>query len=460
MKGKLSNNTQKVPEIKSNNPHGELSNMIKNICNITNDSSDNKLNHDANHCDANHCDVNHHDTIHDVNHDATHDVNNDDSKTVKNKIRNKKIKKKKEQYTRDSSGNIIVCIGITSTYNKCSNYATNNTPYCDSHHYFVNFTTLQIELIKIKNEDCKKCRQCVKFHFGTTSTCAPCLAYKAEQKQLIDADIPPSRDNKCIDIDRNGNPCRNYKKNNTDYCGYHQDQVDLTQEEKDKQVKCSGCNKKKDCKGNDTCESCINRPVKRAELLKKNKQDNSLKNTNDTLEENIQTNTLKNINDTLEENIQTNTSCSNINDIKCKGNTQTNTPCNYTPLKDEEYCGKHINHAKYLEQAKITNTKLCANIGHNVDCQKYLPLNYSFTSCQNCRDQEITKTKNTRNNILNNNNIIINDPNNTEKIIRCTECPIQFKYGSTVTARGKFSMKCSSCFIKQQNLESNRSRNK
>ncbi len=219
---------------------------------------------------------------------------------------------------------------------------------------------------------------------------------------------------KCEWLDSGGNNCRNYQINETKFCKRHEKYINCAPEEITGIKTCSRCKIQKDCGPYAYCKEC----KLEVDLLNKKRYANAQ---------------------------------------KCSGNTQTNTLCTNEVIKDENYCGKHITHAKQLEIAKKNNQKLCASIGHNENCQQFLPLNFEFISCNNCRNKEINRVKNKRNEILEKNKKIINDPINIDKIIMCLTCKkTTFKYGSIITKKGDFSMKCQLCFEKQTKNENNR----
>jgi hypothetical protein len=144
----------------------------------------------------------------------------------------------------------------------------------------------------------------------------------------------------------------------------------------------------------------------------------------------------------------------------CKGNMKTGESCNNHSLENSEYCGLHDDVAKEIAKANANNTKICASYGHNKNCEKQLPINSSFKICQSCRDGEKTRVNKNRNSIVDKNNLIINNVNIINKDIECLKCGIQFRYGTSVSSKGKFSMKCPSCFAKQQQNDLKRARNK
>jgi hypothetical protein len=259
-------------------------------------------------------------------------------------------------YSKTTDGKLIICNGITSNNTNCTTYARNNTNYCKPHNYFVNLTEDQIN--KIKAGDCKKCRNCNKFNFDSTSNCTICLEKKGKSNIKI---------------------------------------------EKKAEIKIE---------------------VNKEQIIKDNTE---------------------NLINSEQQNIKI-----------CKGNLQKNKPCEFKALENDDHCGFHSEYAKLVKTAQETNTKLCTNPKHNKDCIHFISKDSKFATCQNCKEKNNQSDKNKRTAKLENNNKIINDVNITEKIINCLDCTKTFKYGDTITANKSFSMKCPTCFNKQQKTELNR----
>lgn len=394
------------------------------------------------------------------------------------------MSKQPNKHTEDENGEKCMCNGVTATRTKCTHYAINGTPQCHSHQYFSNFTDEQI--IAIHNKKAKICDGCKRYHFYDTGRCPPCLELQKEKAsakrknkvtqpsrlrmlKLSDSDDDeedePSNDkqpniiqseknidyntptpqesrklkmskyldsnkdkpcetneddvmvsDKCNGTTKTGNKCNKYKINGTDYCKFHDHLVGLTDEEIKNLVLCKRCNKIADCEGKVNCKKCA---LELSELQKE-------RNKTPT----------------------------------CKGNPKDGKPCKSNSLPNSEYCGKHIGVAQDMEMAKRDDTKLCSTLGHNKDCARYLPKNYPYNSCSPCREGEKGREKQTRDSIVEENNKIIQDANILNKHIKCVKCNRLFKYGSSVTSKGEYSMKCPICFAHQQNIDQNRNRHK
>ncbi len=230
---------------------------------------------------------------------------------------------------------------------------------CKKRHYTKNeicFTCTKKETeLKIKETNGKKCTKCPNIHTQKTVTCGNCNERAANYRnEKREEKIEEMANNKCIWQDRNNMQCRTNKINDTDYCNLHQYVKDYTQEEKDKSVICSGCHKKKYCGFKDdgtprnTCDKCANR----TKAIKKEDSKNS---------------------------------------IKCNGNAETGKLCSSKALTNEQYCGKHITYANYLKHAKENNKKLCKFITHYSDCEKYIPINSNYVTCEHCRKKDNKK---------------------------------------------------------------------
>ncbi len=250
-------------------------------------------------------------------------------------IRKKPIKKEKPKEEEKK-----ICNGFTATRNNCTRAATNNTIYCDSHQYFDTFT--ESEIVSIKSGKVQTCRKCKKYKFDETKTCVSCLTDQSDKSAITRANNPPSRDNKCIEIDRENNPCRNNKLDGMNYCKYHEYLNGVSPEERAKFTMCDRCKKYKNCNGKTNCEQCSSD----LQQYQKNKQ----------------------------------------NDVICKGNLQTNKACSNHALTGEEFCGNHINYARVYKEAKNTNSKICSVFGHYKNCDKIIPITSPFNTCQSCRN--------------------------------------------------------------------------
>ncbi len=146
---------------------------------------------------------------------------------------------------------------------------------------------------------------------------------------------------------------------------------------------------------------------------------------------------------------------------KCAGTVKyknENKPCDKQATDNEDYCKKHLTNIKHLEYATINNLKLCSNIGHFKDCENYVAIDNKYKACGKCRTNENEKEKIRVDARNAKNNLIINDEQNKDKFIKCTNCPIQFKYGSIVTKNGEFSKKCNKCHGLAAKKESERDR--
>ena len=270
-----------------------------------------------------------------IQNSLNHDEELDKFMDQNENIQKKKIKEEKK-----------ICNGRTATGNNCTRETTtNDSDYCKSHQYFDTFTELQIGLIN--SGQTPICRKCKKYKFDDTKTCLSCLTESSTKSAIIRENNPISRDNKCIEVDRENNPCRNNKLTGINYCKYHEYLNGVSPEERAKFTMCDRCKKYRNCNGKTNCTQCSSD----LQQYQKNRQ----------------------------------------NDVICKGNLQTKKECSFQALPNEEFCGNHINYSRVYKEAKATNTKICSVFGHYKNCGKFIPINSQFNTCQACRDYDRNK---------------------------------------------------------------------
>lgn len=89
-----------------------------------------------------------------------------------------------------------ICVGITSTHNKCKKQSCQNSLYCDKHEYFKDLSDEIKNLINAKDESVKSCRRCYNWNDKIDpdfTICAKCLDENRNKKAEKDALIKASR---------------------------------------------------------------------------------------------------------------------------------------------------------------------------------------------------------------------------------------------------------------------------
>lgn len=135
--------------------------------------------------------------------------------------RKKQVKKKDEN---------LICTGRasrTKTYNKCKRKKIDDTKYCETHQYLLEFTEDEQKDINLGNigKLVNVCGGCNKWNNNKETKCDIC------------------KPKKCKGIDRNSDKCRNNARKNLTTCTYHTYMEDYTCEQLNNLKKCNGCHK-------------------------------------------------------------------------------------------------------------------------------------------------------------------------------------------------------------------------
>ena len=229
---------------------------------------------------------------------------------------------------------------------QCEDKAKNNNKYCGKHiDQFSNLSPEQIEVIK--NNQGKICSKTVHWHFGQLATCNKCsqsnTGYRNDHKSTPE-EIAAK---KCNWKDRNNEPCREYKINETNYCNHHQYVAEYTPEMLKNIKQCSGgCGHFKYLGDFDTCDYCRN--------AGKITRDNYA-----------------------------------ANKIICKG-VKPNGPCT-NEAQENGYCGHHKAQFIKNEIEKDGTKKVCRE--YKRGCRTILDISYSNSGCVDCLKAEQLEDK-------------------------------------------------------------------